>query len=212
MLEYLSISGLRLVWDTIRGTWRFSRRNRRNLSPSQRLELRQKWKPKFEEFFRVNIHKELSTEVIVRDISRLDEDYPSTDKPKYKHGISPWFKVPVVQTYERGFMVCLSIGKLVSIGEDKWRYRDWLKDEDGEKFWCIGFIPYESIVDVDWNGDKYYDYPHIVCHFDQSKKQPYERVMLCREWKFDKTPQFTEVVDVQTVQKSSKKYGLKYFG
>lgn len=82
----------------------------------------------------------------------------------------------MVQTYERGFMVCLSIGELVSIGEDKWRYRDWLKGEDGEKFWCIGFIPYEGIVDVDWEGDKYYDYPHVVCHFDQTHKQPYERI------------------------------------
>ncbi len=154
MLEYFSVGGVRWAWDALRGLWRFSRRNRRRLTPAQRLELRQKWKPKFEDFFLVNTHKELSTEVIIRDIKRLDDDYPGNGKPKHKHGISPWFKVPVVQTYERGFMVCLSIGELVATGEDKWRYRDWLKGEDGEKFWCIGFIPYEGIVDVDWERDR----------------------------------------------------------
>ncbi|MBM3092229.1 hypothetical protein GFB56_15595 [Ensifer sp. T173] len=211
MLDFFSISGIKFGLDTLRGVWRFFRGNRRDLTPAKRLELRQKWKPKFEDFFRVNTHKELSTQVIIRNISRLD-DYPDSTKPKKKQGISPWFKVPVVQTYERGFMVCLSIGELVSIGEDKWRYRDWLKGEDGEKFWCIGFIPYEGIVDVDWEGDKYYDYPHVVCHFDQAKRQPYERIMLCREWKFDKTSHFTEVVDIETVRKASRKYDLKHFG
>lgn len=211
MLEYFSISGIKLGWDTLRGLWRFSRRNRRDLNPAKRLELRQKWKPKFEDFFLVNTHKELSTEVIIRNINRLDE-YPNNTEPHRKNGISPWFKVSVVQTYERGFMVCLGIGELVSIGEDKWRYRDWLKGEKGEKFWCIGFIPYENIFDVDWDGDKYYNYPHIFCYFDQIRKQPYERIVLCREWKFDKTSHFTEIVDIETVRKASKRYGLKYFG
>lgn len=209
MLEHISVTGIKFWWETLRGFWRFSRRNRRDLSPTKRLELRQKWKQKFEDFFRHSSYEETSTEVIIRNISRIDE-YPNNAPPK--KGISPWFKVTMVQTYERGFMVCLSIGELVSIGENKWRFRDWINGEDGEKFWCIGFIRYEDIVDVDWDGDKYYNYPHVFCYFDKKRKQPYERVMLCREWKFDKISHFTEVVDMETVRKVSQKYRLKYFG
>jgi hypothetical protein len=209
MLEYISVTGIKFWWETLRGLWRFARRSRRDLSPTKRLELRQKWKQKFEDFFRHSSYEETSTEVIIRNISRIDE-YPNNVPPK--KGISPWFKVPVVQTYERGFMVCLSIGELVSIGENKWRFRDWIKGEDGEKFWCIGFIRYEDIVDVDWDGDKYYNYPHVFCYFDQKRKQPYERIMLCSEWKFDKISHFTEVIDMETVRKVSQKYGLRYFG
>lgn len=210
LAELFSASWIKLVWDTLRGLFRLARRNRRDLTPTKRLELRQKWKPLFEGFFRVNTQKKLSTEVIIRNIKNLD-DYPQVNERKRK-GISPWFKVSVVQTYERGFMVCLSIGHLVSVGEDRWRFSDWAKGETGDKFWSIGFIPYENVIDVNWEGDKYYDYPHVFCHFDLIRRQPYERVVFCEEWEFDGTPHFREVIDAKIVRKTSKKYGLKYFG
>ena len=205
-----SVSGIKLTWDAFRGLWRFIFRNKRRLTPTARLELRQKWKPHFEEFYSLNRQKRLSTEVIIRNISKID-DYPDANE-RNKNGISPWFKVSIAQTYERGFMVILSIGELISIGEDLWRFRDWLNGEKGEKFYCIGFVPYENIVDVDWKGDNYYDYPHIYCFFDLKRRQPYERVMLCTQWDFDGVPQYREVVKIETVKKTSRKFGLRYFG
>jgi hypothetical protein len=141
-------SGIILGWDTLRGLLRYVRRNRRDLTPAKRLELRQKWKQPFEEFFRANTHKKLSTEIVIRNIKRLDE-YPDVTE-KGKKGISPWFRTDLVQTYERGLMVSIMIGELVSIGEDKWRFRDWINREEGETFWLIGFIPYENVGDVNW--------------------------------------------------------------
>jgi hypothetical protein len=104
-------------------------------------------------------------------------------------------------------------GPLVKLeGENKWRYRDWIKGEDGEKFWSVGFIPYENVVDVNWDGDKYYNYPHVFCHFDGQRKQPYERVAYCQKFELDGVPYFREIVESMQVHKASRKFRLKYFG
>src|SRR5579863_3175001 len=74
----------------------------RRLSPAQVIELRSKWKPQFERHIWENFKRELRTDVIIRNMKRLDE-YPNLDEND--KGVSPWFRLGLVGTYHRGIML-----------------------------------------------------------------------------------------------------------
>lgn len=108
----------------------------------------------------------------MRDMRRVDS-YPETNK---RRGISPWFRVGLLGTYHRGILLGLGWHNLVNdpaLGG--WRYHDWRqKDSEeplGQKVVLIGKVPFESIEEVEWDGDEYYNYPHIYCYF-KHEKQP----------------------------------------
>ncbi len=73
------ISYGKLGWAAVRGLWRFTHRNKRKLTPEQKLEYRTKWKPKFIELLAERHVKELRSDVIIRDLRRLDT-YPEISK------------------------------------------------------------------------------------------------------------------------------------
>ena len=58
-----------------------------------------------------------------------------------------------------------------------WRTTDYSGDEQGEdlKVVLLGSVPYEYVDSVDWEGDEFYQYPHIYCHFNH-KGEPYEHL------------------------------------
>ena len=90
-----------------------------NLSPADRLAAREKWKPVFEEKIAERRRDGLRSDVVVRDVKRLDQ-YPNTQESE--RGISAWFKVGLVGTYHKGVMVQLNWIGIVS-GEKGWRLR-----------------------------------------------------------------------------------------
>jgi hypothetical protein len=185
------------------------RGRQRRLTPSQIVELRQKWKPEFEK--RVgHTHREgLREDVIIRDMKRLDA-YPDH---LAGHGISPWFRLFLVGTYHRGILVAHSWGTLTKHRND-WRFTNYEAGEEGDvKVSMISSIRYESIENVDWPGDENYDYPHIYCFFDR-KKQPYEKTAFYTETKpsSGNPPFYTEIADYDEVRKRSRKLGIKHFG
>ena len=65
------------------------------------FERRAKFKPLFEQEVKTNYHENLREDVIVRDVRRRNQ-YP---KPKPHRGISPWFKLFLVDTYHNGIML-----------------------------------------------------------------------------------------------------------
>jgi hypothetical protein len=67
-----------------------------------------------------------------------------------------------------------------------------------------GYIPYENIESVDWDGDRYYSYPHVYCYFNY-KGEPYERVAFCQQRTLDEYVYFTDIEDYKKVLKRSKK-------
>ena len=69
--------------------WFLKRSRSRQASPMERLEARKKWKLDFEGWINGRRRYHLRSEVIVRDVNRMD-DYPGTQETK--KGISPWFK------------------------------------------------------------------------------------------------------------------------
>jgi hypothetical protein len=209
VLEYFTLS---FVYQLAKDGYARFRGTQRRLSPSEVLELRTKWKPQFEKYIWENYSKKLRSDVIIRDVKRLDK-YPDIDENE--KGISPWFRLGLVGTYHRGIYVAHGWGGLVKDGEG-WRYPDYKSGERGEvKVLLIGSIPYENIEQVDWNGDEYYGYPHIYCWFN-NKKEPYEHTGIYEKHEpitDGALPWFKEIADVEEVRRRSKARGLEgYFG
>lgn len=144
----------------------------------------------------------------MRDIRRMD-DYPATNSRK---GISPWFRVGLLATYHRGVQIGLTYRSLINdetLGG--WRYTKM--EEVGEQnVSLIGSIPFEAIEEVEWNGDEYYNYPHIYCYFEHGK-QPYEKVAFYVEHDHPVQglpPFYQEFANYDEVRKRSAKAGLKF--
>lgn len=202
MLEYFSISVLySLAKDGIAAL----RRRKRHLSPSDIVQLRQKWKPTFEARIWETYKNTLRNDVIIRDMKRIDT-YPDFDKKK---GISPWFRVNLLGTYYRGILVGMEAEMLTKHDQEGtiWRLTNYPAGEEGDiKVILIGSIPYENIDNVDWDGDEYYRFPQVYCFFTH-KNEPYERVAYYTERiNPGGLPFYTEVAPYEQVRPSAKNW------
>jgi len=195
--------------DLLSFIWSLFHKRKRRLTKSEVVQLRQKWKNEFEHKILEMRIKELSKDVIVRDVKHMD-NYPDVGKKK---GISAWFRISLLATYHRGILVLLRIGKLTKDRESgKWRYTNYKAGESGDfRVFLVGFIPFENIEAVDWDGDEYYGFPHIYCHFVEKSGEPYEKVAFCEEKFLDEHPYYTEVTDFKSVHKFSKRFKIEYF-
>jgi hypothetical protein len=184
-------------------------KHRLRLNHSQILALRQKWKPIFETYIWEKYKKGLSTDVIIRDMKRIDS-YPDANETK---GISPWFRAGLFGTYHRGIYVGLRWATLTKDHDGKnWRYTNYAAGEEGEiKVILLGSIPYENIEGVDWEGDEYYSFPHIYCFFDH-KKEPYEHVGFYTENRPPNgRPYYIEIAPFDQVSHRSKRLGIENY-
>jgi hypothetical protein len=192
-------------------------RRRHHISPADSLKSLQKWKPEFERHIRETHDQKLRRDVIVRDVRRI-ADYPDVTRNHRKKGTSAWFRVELVDTYHRGIELGLRFGELMKVtfedGSVGWRYLDHEANEAGDiKAYLIGKVPYDRIEHVDWEGDEYYNYPHIYCHFD-FKGEPYEELVFCqeRERPHGLPPFYMEVAPYKQVRELSRSTGLATFG
>lgn len=190
------------IWFAIRG-------RRRRLTPMQALALHQRWKKEVEEkLVELRAADNYGVEGIIRNVERRTE-YP--DVKDSEKGISPWFRVGLMGTYHRGIKVGLQWRELVFDKRlEKLRYADYKRGEKGEvKVILMGYIPYENIEAIDWNGDEYYGGPHIYCYFDARKNEPYEKLCFCQPQDLGNGFRyFMEVADYDHTRKISKKVGL----
>jgi hypothetical protein len=189
--------------------WKVLRPKRRRLTPSDRLAARAKWRASFEEEIRKNHREGLSRDVIVRDVGRVDQ-YPDC---KEGRGISPWFRCALVGTYHRGIYLALRAESVVfDHAHGGWRSVNWDGGERTEgTTLLIGSVPFEQIEHLDLNGDEYYSYPHIYCHFD-IKRQPYELIAyyIERDHPVSGCPPYQiKVADVAEVQAVNKRAGVR---
>ena len=144
----------------------------------------------------------MRSDVIIRDVKRLDF-YP--DDPKIKKGISPWFKVGLAGTYHRGILVGINWVGLVKDGQN-WRLKNLkTKEESRITAALMGYIPYENIVSVDWDGDEYYGHAQIYCHFDARKGEPSEKIIYCEKKENDHTDWYTEIASYEEVENNSER-------
>lgn len=146
-------------------------------SNSDRVKHREKLRKVFREEILHCRAMNLRQDVIVRHVDRMDA-YPQIDKSDID--ISPWFRVALLDTYERGIVLGLRIGGLVRC-DGGFRFNDHINGEKSDiTAFLMGDIPYDSIVAVNMEGDEYYNFPHIYCNFDFSG-EPYERKWFCEK-------------------------------
>lgn len=187
------------AWAAIRG-------RKRHLTPAEVVQLRQKWKPIFERELGERRRAKLNVDVIIHDVKRHDQ-YPEIRE--HEKDISAWFKVGLMDTYHGGILVGLSWDNLVELPDGKWRLVDYSAHEKGDlKVLLIGKIPYERIEAVDWDGDEYYNTPHIFCHFDGPQRQPYEELVYSEERHLNEHPFYVDIATAEDVRKVSKKHGI----
>ncbi|MEQ8270802.1 hypothetical protein [Algiphilus sp.] len=187
--------------------------NRRSLrgrfeSNAERVQHRERLRKEFEaELYKCRAEN-LRQDVIIRHVDRVD-NYPNAEDEG--PGISSWFRVALVDLYERGIVLCLRIGSLVE-DDDGYRYRDHVNGEEGDiKAWLMADVPYDSIEAVNIDGDRHYYFPHIYCHFD-FKGQPYERLWFAE--KIDQPhghPYFRHIADHADVEAKNPNQGVMYF-
>ncbi len=194
--------------------WNWLRGRKGQLTPSDLVKSRAKLKPEFSDYIATLRRKKLRSDVIVRDVARL-AGYPKIDAAK--KGISPWFRVGLVGTYSEGIKLHLGWHELVPSAVGGYRrkgYKGESEDLPTIDAGLIGFVPYEQIEHVDWEGDEYYGFPVIYCHFDASRRTPYQRLAYCvsrtlehpngdREW-------WHEIADADEVHKSSRNAGIHF--
>lgn len=173
--------------------------------PAEIVVIRQRWKDVFESKLRWIDDVVGYSEAIVRDVKRID-CYPDIDD-KTK-GISPWFRVGLLGLYHRGVQVGLRI-EAIEFDEKfgGWRTTSNYGGEQTINAYLVGRIPFESIKNVDWEGDEYYGYTHIYCEFNQSRGEPYESLIFCeKKQNPGGRPFYTELVSYDELRKNDKKY------
>lgn len=106
-------------------------------------------------------------EMIIRNLDR--DIYPEFDDDK--DGISDWFKVELYDLVHNGVEMYLHQSKLIIDENDYWDILENENDERANKYVVlrvntVGRIHYSNIVELDFDGDEYYPYPHLFCRFD----------------------------------------------
>ena len=174
-------------------------RKKTKFTPTELVQHREKLRPIFEkEIFRCR-HEKLRKDAIIRHVDRVDS-YPNTDESK--SGISPWFKVALVDTYHKGIMVILSAERLYIDDEQYFNKKGNSAKEI--RAYLVGKIPYEDIEAVNMDGDEYYYFPHIFCHFSHNN-EPYEELVYCQEVDMNNGHvHYSELVSFADVRKQSK--------
>jgi hypothetical protein len=191
----------------IEGIWSKLKGRKGQLSASDIVQIRMKRKQEFEGQIRKRNQDGLRKDVIIRDVSRLDE-YP--DSKEISKGISPWFRVGLVGTYHAGIQLVLDWRSIVCSPSGKYIYKDPKNDdEESIRAALVGYVPYEYIEAADWNGDEYYGFPIIYCHFDTKRKEPYERLVFCERKTMDhpegEIELYSEIIDMDEIHCPKKK-------
>jgi len=110
--------------------------------------------------------------------------------------------------YHGGILVGLRWETLNKLADDSgWRITDYAADEKGDvRVILLGEIPYERIEGVDWDGDEYYGFPHVYCHFDGPGRQPYQRLVYSEQRFLDEFPFYVDVASEESVRNANKKH------
>mgnify|MGYP001211818823 CR=1 FL=1 len=152
---------------------------RRSLTPTEKLAARDKWRPIFNDYFLEAARKNYRGDAIVHDVDRLD-NYPDAGDEK---SISSWFRVGLMGTYNDGILLGL---RWTKIEEENGIWVENYQSEaaGGVKVMLLGEVPFESIESVNFEGDDFYNKPHIFCHFD-FEGEPYKRLFYGEEFQLD---------------------------
>jgi len=161
---------LKLGFDVLRGIFGFLHRAIKGTKPEVILKRRQDLKRDIE----THLHKRRDAygtfgEAIIRDIDKMD--YYLHDNPKKSYASYAWFRVEIKDISYRSLDCFISMPEEIVYDEKKSKWRFINKGEKGVNAYAVGKIPYENIINIDWNGDEYYPVPHIYCRYQN--RSPY---------------------------------------
>lgn len=145
-------------------------------TPSERVRHHEALRVMFEEHIAEHRAKNLRKDVILRHVNRLDS-YPNAE---HGPGISPWFKVGLIDTYHMGIKVGLGWHGLVEFEGGLRKANSKLREAGEMTAMLTGEIPYDYIEAMNPSGDEYYYLPHIFCHF-ANRGEPYARLFYTQE-------------------------------
>jgi hypothetical protein len=178
--------------------------------PEQQLAQKRKWKPIFEDWLRTAYLKKYRRDIIIRDVQRIDS-YPNAVEKK--RGISSWFRLGALDTLHDGVLVAFHWQKLVEVAGETYRVAkpDEHDDPTTIKVVLAAIIPYYLIEEIEIDGDEYYRFPHVYCHFSL-KKQPYKSIEFYEERQAEGFPKpyFVQVGEFKKIAKLSRKAGIKH--
>jgi hypothetical protein len=174
LAETLLVSIARSITAAVRVTSDWRRRRRQG--PAERLRAALAIKREVAEHFPQVLPPQTNGDAIIRELRRKDT-YPELDDSL--RGISPWFKVELMGIYFRGVEVVLSVQNVVVI-DGVARPAAASDGPDGRNVFVVGRIPYTAIEAIDWEGDEFYGFTHIYCHYRgwTGRKGPYEALCL----------------------------------
>lgn len=155
-------------------------KKRRALTQEKKIELRDKWRPIFKDFFLRAARDKYRTDVIVHEVARLD-DYPNINEKE--KGISSWLRVGFMGTYDRGVLLGLRWTYLNKEAKG-WKEYTSAPPETAIKVILLGAVPFDAIESFNPDGDEYYNKPHLYCHFDFDG-QPYEKLFYGEQKQLD---------------------------
>lgn len=174
------------------------------LTPGQKIAARDKGRQIFEKYFWENAQTGFKTDAIVHDVSRLD-CYPDDYGGK---GISAWFRIGFMGTYHRGVLLGLRWVHIVQQPNGTWKENT--RGTEGTKVILLGEVPYESIESVNWDGDAYYNKPHLFCHFEH-RGEPYERLFYATENQLEHSTMKHRTFYTEVAQYDTRKPWWKLF-
>lgn len=192
----------------------YLRGRRGKLTRSDIVQASAKWKPQFTHQIAETKQRKLRQDVIIRDVGRLDA-YPKFNETE--KGISPWFRVGLVGTYHGGIQLSLGWHDLVPSAIGGYRRKGHAGETEplpSIRAALIGFVPYEQIEHVDWEGDEFYSHPIIFCHFDAARKEPYKRLAYCERKTMDhpggEIDWYSEIEDADRIHKATHNAGIDF--
>ena len=203
-MEFGAVGAAKVLLDVGKSVYRWSRGRRAALTNVEIVELRAKWKPIFDEHLAICRRDNLGRDVNVRDIKRVDE-YPD----------AAWFRAGLVGTNESGILLLESWVSLDSEVIELLQLKGIAlqnAQEPGNAA-LIGYVRFEQVVSVNWNGDDYNSRPSLFLHFD-SKRGPYSRFAICRRKTMDgpgnqQIEWHSEICDLDAYRDACSKLGKK---
>jgi hypothetical protein len=172
-------------------------------TPSERVRHHDSLREQFKEEIARCRAQNLRKDVIIRHVNRMD-DYPNVNPGP---GISPWFKIGLLDTYHMGIVVGLGWEGLIRESTG-WRKPNYKNGEKGVvTLMLTGEIPYDFIESLNVRGDEYYYLPHIFCHF-ANRGEPYQRLYYTEKVDMGHGHDYwKEVVPYEEVARNSKVNG-----
>lgn len=150
----------------------FIKREGTHFTAGELAKHNEKFRREFEAEIQKRNARKLRRDVIIRHLNRIKE-YPNINVKN--KGVSSWFRAGLLETYHRGIKVSLGIEELIEEADGYRKFSGDEKSSDNIKAFLVGKIPYEYIESVNFDGDEFYGFPHIFCHY-ANKGEPYEEL------------------------------------